>query len=81
MCGIAGVLDPRWAGTAEELAALADAMARPLRHRGPDDDGVWCDPAAGVAFGHRRLAVVDLSPAGHQPMVSRDGRWVANLQR
>jgi asparagine synthase (glutamine-hydrolysing) len=51
-------------------------MAEPLAHRGPDDRGVWCDAATGVALGHRRLAVVDLSPAGHQPMVSRDGRWV-----
>ncbi|HWG74694.1 MAG TPA: asparagine synthase (glutamine-hydrolyzing) [Acidimicrobiales bacterium] len=76
MCGIAGVLDPRWRGTGDELAALAAAMAAPLAHRGPDDEGTWCDPAAGVGLGHRRLAVVDLSPAGHQPMVSADGRWV-----
>ena len=52
-------------------------MARPLTHRGPDDEGTWCDGEAGVGFGHRRLAVIDLSPAGHQPMVSADGRWVA----
>ncbi len=77
MCGIAGLLDPGWSGTAEELARLARAMARPLAHRGPDDEGTWCDGEAGVGFGHRRLAVIDLSPAGHQPMVSADGRWVA----
>lgn len=76
MCGIAGVLDPGWNGTAGDLAALAAAMAAPVAHRGPDDDGTWCDAAAGVGFGHRRLAIVDLSPAGHQPMVSADGRWV-----
>jgi asparagine synthase (glutamine-hydrolysing) len=52
-------------------------MAVPLAHRGPDDEGTWCDPAIGVGFGHRRLAVIDLSAAGHQPMVSADGRWVA----
>ena len=77
MCGIAGLLDPGWSGTAQELAELARAMARPLAHRGPDDEGTWCDGEAGVGFGHRRLAIIDLSPAGHQPMVSADGRWVA----
>ena len=77
MCGIAGLIDPRWTGTAEELTNLVAVMAAPLAHRGPDDEGTWCDASAGVAFGHRRLAVIDLSPAGHQPMVSADGRWVA----
>ncbi len=77
MCGIAGLLDPGWSGTAQELSDLARAMARPLAHRGPDDEGTWCDGEVGVGFGHRRLAVIDLSPAGHQPMVSADGRWVA----
>lgn len=76
MCGIAGVLDPAWEGGGEELAALAGRMADAVAHRGPDDRGTWADPAAGLAFGHRRLAVVDLSPAGRQPMVSADGRWV-----
>jgi asparagine synthase (glutamine-hydrolysing) len=47
-----------------------------LRHRGPDDEGHWCDAAAGIAFGHRRLSIIDLSPAGHQPMMSCDGRYV-----
>jgi asparagine synthase (glutamine-hydrolysing) len=51
-------------------------MNAALRHRGPDDSGIWSDPAAGVAFGHRRLSIVDLSPQGHQPMLSADGRWV-----
>ncbi len=78
MCGIAGLMDPGWSGSSEELAAAAGAMAAPLAHRGPDDEGTWADPSAGVGLGHRRLAVVDLSPAGHQPMVSADGRWVAS---
>ena len=51
-------------------------MTATLHHRGPDDRGVWVDAAAGIALGHTRLAVVDLSPAGAQPMVSGDGRIV-----
>ena len=51
-------------------------MTAPLHHRGPDDEGVWLDSGAGVALGHRRLAVLDLSPSGHQPMMSAGGRYV-----
>ncbi|WP_242097951.1 asparagine synthase (glutamine-hydrolyzing) [Sphingomonas sp. CROZ-RG-20F-R02-07] len=55
-------------------------MTGPLRHRGPDDSGRWDDPDAGsgprMVLGHRRLAIVDLSPLGHQPMASVDGRWM-----
>ncbi|MBJ31437.1 MAG: asparagine synthase (glutamine-hydrolyzing) [Acidimicrobiaceae bacterium] len=76
MCGIAGLLDRRSGRTVEELEAVAGRMADRLVHRGPDDRGTWCEPASGVAFGHRRLSIVDLSAAGHQPMTSADGRWV-----
>jgi asparagine synthase (glutamine-hydrolysing) len=51
-------------------------MSNTLVHRGPDDGGTWVDADAGIALGHRRLAIVDLSPEGHQPMVSSDGRYV-----
>lgn len=73
MCGIAGVW--RFGGaSAAALEGEAAAMTERLRHRGPDDGGVWVDAAAGVALGNRRLAIVDLSPGGHQPMLSADGR-------
>ena len=51
-------------------------MALSIQFRGPDSQGEWCDPKVGLAFGHRRLAIVDLSPAGHQPMISHSGRSV-----
>ena len=78
MCGIAGVLDPGGAATAEDLARRATDMAGLLAHRGPDDSGHYVDPAAGLAFGHCRLAVVGLGPGGHQPMTSETGRFVLN---
>src|SRR5690349_6980845 len=76
MCGIAGLV--RWSPqtTSEELRSTAARMANALRHRGPDDEGTWVDPSAGVALGHRRLSVLDLSPLGHQPMHSTSGQYV-----
>jgi asparagine synthase (glutamine-hydrolysing) len=76
MCGFAGYIDARAATPKRELEAAAVRMAEVLRHRGPDDDGAWADPGAGVAFAHRRLSIVDLSAAGHQPMLSSTGRFV-----
>jgi asparagine synthase (glutamine-hydrolysing) len=72
MCGVVGFI------TSKNLVtpALVTDMASALAHRGPDDSGCWLDPAAGIALGHRRLSIVDLSPAGHQPMESRSGRYV-----
>jgi len=55
---------------------IARAMTDAIRHRGPDGDGHWCDEAAGLFLGHRRLSIIDLSPAGAQPMVSTTGRYV-----
>lgn len=75
MCGIAGILLAPPAADPDRLAC-ATAMGQRMLHRGPDSGGVWADPDAGLALAHRRLAIVDLSPAGHQPMASSSGRFV-----
>jgi asparagine synthase (glutamine-hydrolysing) len=71
MCGIAGIWRRRGKGVAE----TAQRMSSRLIHRGPDDAGIWHDPAAGIALGFRRLSIIDTSPAGHQPMQSASGRF------
>src|SRR5579864_3354462 len=76
MCGIAGFIAGRAQATAPQLADIAGAMNRSLQHRGPDDDGVWIDAETGAVLVHRRLSIVDLSMAGHEPMISADGRYV-----
>src|SRR5262249_53584024 len=75
MCGIAGCFDATAGTPGEQLRQMAEAMARAMVHRGPDEGGVWIDPAQGIAFGHRRLSILDLSPAGSQPMHSACGRF------
>jgi asparagine synthase (glutamine-hydrolysing) len=75
MCGIAGFLDTSQTMGREELLVTVRSMASSLRHRGPEDEGSWVDPACCIAFGHRRLSIIDLSPAGHQPMESSCGRY------
>lgn len=74
MCGIAGYLANPTVGTADQSALRA--MTAAIRHRGPDSDGHWWDERCGVALGHRRLAVVDVSDAGRQPMRSQTKRYV-----
>jgi asparagine synthase (glutamine-hydrolysing) len=76
MCGIAGLWEQRRRTAPDALAALAGAMTDTLRYRGPDTGALWLDPEAGLALGHRRLSIIDLSPAGAQPMVSSCGRFV-----
>lgn len=70
MCGIAGIFSP---GPVDP--ALLGRMAGAIAHRGPDDEGVWHDDDSGVGFAHRRLAIIDLTSEGHQPMHSADGRF------
>src|SRR5262245_8785348 len=76
MCGITGLLTFDTSFSRQRIHDVAQAMNTSLGHRGPDDHGVWVDPDAPVALAHRRLSIVDLSPAGHQPMISADGRFV-----
>lgn len=74
MCGIAGIIAPSgW--TQQALQEAATAMAVTMYHRGPDAQGVWTDPQYPLVLAHRRLSIQDLSPAGHQPMVSASGRF------
>ena len=76
MCGIVGFVEARADVAADELRARVVAMADTLRHRGPDAGGAWVDAATGVALGHRRLSILDLSEQGAQPMRSSCGRIV-----
>ena len=75
MCGIAGFVGFRHL-EGGSLASTAQAMGRAILHRGPDDGGIWRDDDANVMLVHRRLSILDLSPAGHQPMESGSGRYV-----
>lgn len=75
MCGLTGFWTPDGLSIDQQQAAVC-RMADTIRHRGPDDEGTWVDQNAGLALGFRRLAILDLSEAGHQPMPSRTGRYV-----
>lgn len=73
MCGIAGIIDNSHSVTLQELKAMTDA----IRHRGPDDEGHYLNPAASVGLGHRRLSFLDLSAHGRQPLSNEDGTvWI-----
>src|SRR6185312_15873009 len=78
MCGIAGFVDIRRRLAQAELDRLALMLARSLSHRGPDAQTAWTDAEGGVALGHARLSIVDLSPTGAQPMHSSCGRFVVS---
>lgn len=75
MCGLTGFLHPS-GFSADWARAIVEMMAQQISHRGPDDWGVWTDETAGLAMAHRRLSILDLSIAGHQPMASSSGRFV-----
>ncbi len=78
MCGVFGILHFKKPENSRELENQIVQMGQSLRHRGPDSDGLWLDDAGQLAFGHRRLAILDLSPLGAQPMRSHSGRfWIS----
>jgi asparagine synthase (glutamine-hydrolysing) len=76
MCGIVGFIDTRAQATESEMLERGAAMAATLAHRGPDASGLWVEPADGIVLAHTRLAILDLSADGAQPMQSADGRYV-----
>ena len=78
MCGICGFIKPQSFKESEARVTL-ELMNSKLVHRGPDATGVWIDSRNGVALGHRRLSVLDLSPAGKQPMISASERYVLSF--
>jgi asparagine synthase (glutamine-hydrolysing) len=73
MCGIAGFIG---AASGSDAGTIAEAMAKSIAYRGPDDQGIWIDAESETALVHRRLSIIDLSAAGHQPMLSADQRYV-----
>ena len=76
MCGITGIFETQPASSDALLRERSMAMAKTIEHRGPDGADCWVDQSAGIALAHRRLSIIDLSPAGAQPMLSHDERWV-----
>src|SRR5215831_16869760 len=73
MCGITGFFNKH--GNNTDWRECLTRMTSAMSHRGPDDAGYWLDTETGLALGHRRLSIVDLSPTGHQPMASETGRY------
>ena len=76
MCGIAGMIDWRASTGSDALRARGEAMSDTLRHRGPDGSGIWVEAESGAMLAQRRLAIIDLSAGGAQPMQSADRRYV-----
>jgi|AntRauTorckE6833_2_1112554.scaffolds.fasta_scaffold01276_2 asparagine synthase (glutamine-hydrolysing) len=76
MCGFTGFIDFDRNSSESNYRTVLNRMNDLLTHRGPDDDGLWVDEKKGIALGHRRLSIIDLSADGHQPMISQSGRFV-----
>ena len=74
MCGIAGIVEYAVSDSGIHLELLK-SMSDVIQHRGPDDEGQWISPSRKAGFAFRRLAIIDLTPAGHQPMSTPDGRF------
>ena len=75
MCGLSGFIDSHRSFNDDAMHALIKKMTRELIHRGPDDEGYWCDVSNHMALGFRRLAIIETSQVGHQPMVSQDNQF------
>tara|TARA_B100001093_G_scaffold14345_1_gene13271 strand:+ start:9576 stop:11519 length:1944 start_codon:yes stop_codon:yes gene_type:complete len=76
MCGVAGFLMESKSSSSVNFDLITKKMTDSIKHRGPNDSGCWNNPCDGIALGHRRLSILDLSDAGHQPMESSNGRYV-----
>ena len=76
MCGVAGFLMDSKSSSSVNFDLITKKMTDSIKHRGPNDSGCWNNPSEGIALGHRRLSILDLSDAGHQPMESSNGRYV-----
>jgi asparagine synthase (glutamine-hydrolysing) len=74
MCGFVGFYSEKNYGN--ELESIMDSMLEQIKSRGPDSRGQWSDPQSGIHLGHQRLSILDLSPTGHQPMISISKRYV-----
>ena len=74
MCGFTGFI--KVSSESFNKSEVIHSMTSTLSHRGPDDDGVWLDEDSIIAMGHRRLSIIELSKAGHQPMHSHNNRFV-----
>ena len=76
MCGIAGIWNKTGTRNLQDLTAACNLMGNSIKHRGPDDEGFWCEPGETLCFSHSRLAILDLTATGSQPMASHNGRYV-----
>ena len=79
MCGLAGFLSSH--NNLSDPHTIIATMTDRVAHRGPDGSGIWCSPQNDLALGHRRLAIIDLSAGGHQPMHSQNERYVMEIGR
>src|SRR5829696_3924200 len=79
MCGIAGAVAFRDVGSPGERNTTVRSLTEALARRGPDGEGIWAAPDGRIVLGHRRLAIIDLSSAGKQPMADAAGRWVVTF--
>tara|TARA_Y100000589_G_scaffold313221_1_gene334340 strand:- start:19695 stop:21659 length:1965 start_codon:yes stop_codon:yes gene_type:complete len=77
MCGISGIITNN--STKEEIYKNINLMTSKIKHRGPDDYGVWIDTERGISMAHNRLSIIDLSKSGHQPMKSKNGRYIISF--